>query len=80
MPDQAAEIEGPQINRGLQGVYFERSQVCDIDGKEGNLWYRGYSIHDLATQSTFEETAFLVNCVLIFVLLFLLFSFRPRWS
>ncbi len=60
MPDQAAEIEGPQINRGLQGVYFERSQVCDIDGKEGNLWYRGYSIHDLATQSTFEETAFLL--------------------
>lgn len=60
MPDQATETEGPQINRGLQGVYFERSQVCDIDGKEGNLWYRGYSIHDLATRSTFEETAFLL--------------------
>ena len=60
MPDQVTETEGPQINRGLQGVYFERSKVCDIDGKEGNLWYRGYSIHDLATRSTFEETAFLL--------------------
>ena len=60
MAEQTTETKGPQINRGLQGVYFERSEVCDIDGKAGSLWYRGYSIHDLATRSTFEEVAYLL--------------------
>jgi len=49
-----------KINRGLKGVYFERSGVSDIDGAAGNLSYRGYSIHDLATKSTFEEVAYLL--------------------
>ena len=49
-----------KINRGLKGVYFERSGVSRIDGSAGELEYRGYSIHDLATQSTFEETAYLL--------------------
>ena len=48
------------IHRGLKGVYFDRSRVCDIDGKAGALWYRGYTIHDLAQHSTFEETAYLL--------------------
>lgn len=48
------------IRRGLKGVYFERSGVSSIDGRAGDLRYRGYSIHDLAEQSTFEETAFLL--------------------
>ncbi len=49
-----------KVNRGLKGVYFERSAVSHIDGKAGTLTYRGYSIHDLATHSTFEETAYLL--------------------
>jgi citrate synthase len=49
-----------QIYRGLNGVYFDRSRVCDIDGKAGELRYRGYSIHDLAEASTFEETCYLL--------------------
>jgi citrate synthase len=49
-----------QIHRGLNGVYFDRSRVCDIDGKAGELRYRGYSIHDLAQESTFEETCYLL--------------------
>lgn len=49
-----------QIHRGLNGVYFDRSRVCDIDGKAGELRYRGYSIHDLAEQSSFEETCYLL--------------------
>jgi citrate synthase len=48
------------IHRGLKGVYFDRSRVCDIDGKAGELRYRGYSIHDLAERSTFEETCYLL--------------------
>ena len=52
--------EKVQIHRGLKGVYFDRSRVCDIDGRAGELWYRGYSIHDLAQHSTFEETCYLL--------------------
>src|SRR5690242_17452061 len=48
------------IHRGLKGVYFDRSRVCFIDGRAGELLYRGYSIHDLAERSTFEETCYLL--------------------
>ncbi len=49
-----------EIQRGLKGVYFDRSRVCYIDGRAGELRYRGYSIHDLAQHSTFEETCYLL--------------------
>ena len=49
-----------KINRGLKGVFFERSGVSDIDGKAGTLSYRGYSIDDLASRSTFEEVSYLL--------------------
>ncbi len=49
-----------KINRGLKGIYFERSATSHIDGAKGELSYRGYSIHDLASHSTFEETAYLL--------------------
>ena len=49
-----------EIHRGLKGVYFDRSRVCFIDGRVGELRYRGYSIHDLAEHSTFEETCHLL--------------------
>jgi citrate synthase len=49
-----------KINRGLKGIYFERSGVSDIDGAAGTLQYRGYSIHDLATHATFEEVCHLL--------------------
>ena len=49
-----------KVHRGLRGVYFDRSPCTFIDGKAGDLRYRGYSIHDLAEHSTFEETAWLL--------------------
>lgn len=52
--------DAPRIHRGLKDVYFERSPVSLIDGRAGELRYRGYSIHDLAAHSTFEETACLL--------------------
>ena len=55
-----SDTEPVKIHRGLKGVYFERSGVSSIDGQAGELRYRGYSIHDLAVHSTFEETAWLV--------------------
>ena len=52
--------EPVEIHRGLNGVYFDRSETSDIDGHAGELRYRGYSIHDLATHSSFEEVAHLL--------------------
>ncbi len=57
MSEQAEKIE---IRRGLKDVYFDRSRVCFIDGRAGELRYRGYSIHDLAEHATFEETCYLL--------------------
>ena len=54
------EAEKIDIHRGLKGVYFDRSAVCYIDGRAGELRYRGYTIHDLAEFSTFEETCYLL--------------------
>lgn len=50
-----------QIHRGLKGVYFDRSATTFIDGRAGELRYCGYSIHDLAAHSSFEETAYLLT-------------------
>jgi len=49
-----------KINRGLIGVYFDRSGASHIDGAKGELSYRGHSIHDLAEQATFEEVCYLL--------------------
>src|SRR4029077_537400 len=49
-----------KIHRGLKGVYFDRSPCTFIDGRVGDLRYRGYSIHDLAEHSLSEETAWLL--------------------
>jgi len=54
------DTENIDIHRGLKGVYFDRSRVCFIDGRAGELLYRGYSIHDLAERSSFEETCYLL--------------------
>ncbi|WP_136442040.1 citrate/2-methylcitrate synthase [Pacificoceanicola onchidii] len=52
--------ENVKINRGLKGIYFERSGVSHIDGSAGELLYRGYTIHDLAEHATFEEVCYLL--------------------
>ena len=52
--------EAIKIQRGLKGVYFDRSPCTFIDGRAGELRYRGFSIHDLAEHSSFEETAWLL--------------------
>lgn len=46
--------------KGLKGVVAADSAVCDIDGNVGKLIYRGYNIHELAEQSSFEEVCYLL--------------------
>src|ERR1051326_4243238 len=45
---------------GLEDVIAGESRICFIDGQKGILAYRGYNIHELATNSTFEETCHLL--------------------
>jgi citrate synthase len=46
--------------KGLEGVVAANSGICFIDGDEGILAYRGIDIHELAQNSTFEETSYLL--------------------
>jgi len=45
---------------GLEGVIAGESEICYIDGYSGILSYRGYNIHVLADNATFEEVIFLL--------------------
>jgi citrate synthase len=45
---------------GLEGVIAGESEICFIDGYEGVLSYRGYNIHTLADNATFEEVIYLL--------------------
>ena len=45
---------------GLEGIPATRSAISFLDGKNGVLAYRGYRIEELAEQSSFEETAYLL--------------------
>jgi 2-methylcitrate synthase len=47
--------------KGLQDIVAAQTSISDIDGKLGKLWYVGYSIDDLAENSTFEEVVFLLH-------------------
>ncbi|WP_446744066.1 citrate synthase [Silvibacterium acidisoli] len=46
--------------KGLEGIVAANSGICWIDGDAGVLAYRGIDIHELASQSTFEETTYLL--------------------
>src|SRR5215468_12488615 len=48
------------MKAGLEDVIAGESGICYIDGMKGILAYRGYNIHELATNSTFEETCHLL--------------------
>jgi len=50
----------PILNTGLRGVVIAESRICDVDGPNGRLIYRGYLIQDLAKNASFEEAAYLL--------------------
>jgi citrate synthase len=51
---------GTMTTAGLEGVIAGESEICYIDGYQGVLSYRGYNIHTLADNATFEEVIFLL--------------------
>lgn len=54
----ATESAAAQFARGLEGVIAGETSICSI--QQGGLYYRGYEIHDLAENATFEEVAYLL--------------------
>ena len=44
--------------RGLEGIVAAESAICSVE--QGKLIYRGYEIHDLAANASFEQVAFLL--------------------
>ena len=55
-----SSVTGLHAPKGLEGVVATTSSICYIDGEQGVLAYRGYDIHDLAENSTFEEVCYLL--------------------
>ena len=47
-------------SKGLEGVIAGESTICQIDGQNGKLLYRGYNIDDLVKNSSYEETVYLL--------------------
>ena len=48
-------------NVGLRGVTVADTKISHVDGENGILIYRGYRIEELARESTYEETAYLLH-------------------
>src|ERR1700751_4133746 len=45
---------------GLEDVIAARSAICQVDGVNGRLYYRGYEIGDLAGAISFEDVTALL--------------------
>ncbi len=49
-----------EYSKGLAGVVVAESRICKIDGQNGELYYRGYPISELAHKTCFEEVIYLL--------------------
>ncbi|NOZ22590.1 MAG: citrate synthase [Planctomycetes bacterium] len=48
------------VVRGLEGVCAAETRVSYVDGVNGELFYSGYNIHDLADKVSYEEVIYLL--------------------
>ena len=56
----AQKVDAVELKRGLKDVFFDTTESSDVIGDIGKLIYQGYDIHDLAENSSFEETVYLL--------------------
>src|SRR4029077_9747711 len=57
--NMATEAKQPSYSPGLAGVIAGETAICWVDPNAG-LMYRGYDIHEMAQQASFEEVAYLL--------------------
>jgi citrate synthase len=53
-------MSGNVVDRGLEGVIVGETVLSNVEGQVGRLTYRGYDIHDLAVNATYEEVVHLL--------------------
>jgi citrate synthase len=56
-PGEAGDV----TEKGLREVVAADTQISDIDGDLGRLWYVGYDIADLAQHAGYEEIVYLLH-------------------
>ena len=54
------ENEYDVTNIGLRGISIADTRISRVNGKKGQVVFRGYDINDLVEQSNYEETAYLL--------------------
>jgi citrate synthase len=57
---KSADDSKSSVAAGLKGVVVAETATSTVYGEEGRLIFRGYDIHDLAENSTFEEVVALL--------------------
>ena len=58
--DTTATVAPKQSRGGLEGLVVPTTTISKVEEKTGQLLYRTYNIHDLASTATFEEVAHLL--------------------
>ncbi|MDP8208626.1 MAG: citrate/2-methylcitrate synthase [Candidatus Electryonea clarkiae] len=54
------EMMEQTYDRGLENLIAGETGISKIDGDNGKLWYRGYTIEDLAEHGSFDEVSYLL--------------------
>lgn len=63
MNDKNEKTTMPQdkvVVRGLEGVIAAETRISWVDGAQGQLYYQGYSIHQLAEKVSYDEVVYLL--------------------
>ncbi len=58
--DKNGAAKGKEVVRGLEGVVAAETDISYVDGANGDLYYKGYNIHDLADTCTYLEVAYML--------------------
>lgn len=60
MSENEVKKDEQGVVRGLEGVVAAETDISYVDGVNGDLYYKGYNIHDLADTCTYMEVAYLL--------------------
>jgi citrate synthase len=56
----SADTAGPEIRKGLAGVYADTTAISMVNPASNSLTYRGYPVQELTGTCSFEEVAYLL--------------------
>jgi len=61
MAENTGENQEKQVIRGLEGVVAAETDISFVDGINGNLYYKGYNIHEIADHTiSYVEVVYLL--------------------